>query len=146
MSIYCTVAACGAQGAWLGDAEAQEGRAQTWVRQPECESSLHHSAAWLLKIYYVCAVCAQPNSCDPMDRSPPDSSVMEFSRQECWSGLPCPSPGALPDPEIKLMSLVFPASADGFFTTVPPGKPIRLHFCLFSVFLTPQKLREDKDF
>ena len=26
---------------------------------------------------------------------------MGFSRQECWSGLPCPSPGDLPDPGIE---------------------------------------------
>ena len=26
---------------------------------------------------------------------------MGFSRQECWSGLPFPSAGDLPDPEIK---------------------------------------------
>ena len=26
---------------------------------------------------------------------------MGFSRQEYWSGLPCPSPGDLPDPRIK---------------------------------------------
>ena len=26
---------------------------------------------------------------------------MGFSRQEYWSGLPCPSPGDLPDPGIK---------------------------------------------
>ena len=26
---------------------------------------------------------------------------MGFSRQECWSGLPFPSPGDLPDPEIE---------------------------------------------
>ena len=26
---------------------------------------------------------------------------IEFSRQEYWSGLPFPSPGNLPDPEIK---------------------------------------------
>ena len=26
---------------------------------------------------------------------------MEFSRQEHWSGLPCPSPGDLPDPGIE---------------------------------------------
>ena len=26
---------------------------------------------------------------------------MEFSRQEYWSGLPFPSPGALPNPEIE---------------------------------------------
>ena len=28
-----------------------------------------------------------------------------FSRPECWSGLPCPSPGDLPDPGIQPMSL-----------------------------------------
>ena len=26
---------------------------------------------------------------------------MGFSRQEYWSGLPCPPPGDLPDPEIE---------------------------------------------
>ena len=34
-----------------------------------------------------------------------------------WNGLPCPSPGDLPDPGIKPMSLMFPALAAGFFTT-----------------------------
>ena len=29
---------------------------------------------------------------------------MGFSRQEYWSGLPFPSPGDLPDPEIKPVS------------------------------------------
>ena len=28
-----------------------------------------------------------------MDCSPPGSSIQEFSRQEYWSGLPCPPPG-----------------------------------------------------
>ena len=40
-----------------------------------------------------------------------------FYRQEYWSGLPFPSPGDLPDPEIKLASFVSPALAGGFFTT-----------------------------
>ena len=38
---------------------------------------------------------------------------MGFSRQENWNGLPCPSPGDLPDPGMEPMSH---ASADGFFT------------------------------
>ena len=42
---------------------------------------------------------------------------MGFSRQEYWSGLPCPPPGDLPDPGIKPASLMFPALAGGFFTT-----------------------------
>ena len=41
---------------------------------------------------------------------------MGFSRQEYWSGLPCP-PGDLPDPGIEPTSLRSPPLADGFFTT-----------------------------
>ena len=47
---------------------------------------------------------------------------MEFSRQEFWSRLPFPAPGDLPDPGIEPASLVSPALAARFFTTVPPGK------------------------
>ena len=36
---------------------------------------------------------------------------MGFSRQECWSGLPFPSPGDLPDPGIKARSPAFQADA-----------------------------------
>ena len=40
--------------------------------------------------------------CDPMDCSPPCSSVLGFPRQEYWSGLPCPSPGIFPTQESNL--------------------------------------------
>ena len=42
---------------------------------------------------------------------------MEFSRQEYWSGLPCPSPGDLSNPGTEPTSLPYLALADGFFTT-----------------------------
>ena len=42
---------------------------------------------------------------------------MEFSRQNCWSGLPCPPPGDIPYPGIEPTYLMFLALADGFFTT-----------------------------
>ena len=42
---------------------------------------------------------------------------MGFSRQEYWSGLPCPPPGDLPNPGIEPVSLASPALAGGFFTT-----------------------------
>ena len=45
---------------------------------------------------------------------------MGFSRQEYWSGLPCPAPGDLPDPGIKLTSLM---SSAGSLPLAPPGKP-----------------------
>ena len=47
------------------------------------------------------------------------SPSMGFSRQEYWSRLPFPSPGDIPDPEIKPVS---PALAGRFFTTEPPEK------------------------
>ena len=40
-----------------------------------------------------------------------------FSRQEYWSGLPCPPPWDLPNPGIELTSLMSPALADGFLAT-----------------------------
>ena len=40
---------------------------------------------------------------------------MDFSRQEYWSGLPCPPPGDLPDPGIE--TNVSYVSCTGFFTT-----------------------------
>ena len=65
----------------------------------------------------VCAKSLQlcPALCDPMDRSPPGSSVHGVFP---WSGLPCPPPGALPNPGIELGSLIMSAVlAGGFFTT-----------------------------
>ena len=52
-----------------------------------------------------------------MDCSPLDSSVKEFPRQECQSGLSFPILGCLPDPGIELTSSVSPALGGGFFTT-----------------------------
>ena len=51
------------------------------------------------------------------------SLSMGFPKQKYWSGLPFPTPGDRPDPGIEPVSLVSPALAGGFFTTVPPGKP-----------------------
>ena len=45
---------------------------------------------------------------------------MGFSRQEYWSGLPCPPPGDLPDPGIEPGS---PALQADSLPIDPPGKP-----------------------
>ena len=44
---------------------------------------------------------------------------MGFSRQEYWSGLPCPSPGDLPDPGIEPRS---PALQADTLPSEPPGQ------------------------
>ena len=44
---------------------------------------------------------------------------MEFSRQEYWTGLPCPPPANLPDPGIKPVS---PALQADSLLSEPLGK------------------------
>ena len=51
---------------------------------------------------------------------------MGFSRQEYWSGWPCPFPGELPDPGIEPVSLTSPAFADRFFTMSTTWEAINL--------------------
>ena len=70
---------------------------------------------------YVCVcvcvcVCVQscPTLCYPMDCSLQAPLSIEFPRLECWSGLPFPSPGDLPDPGIEP---AFSALIGRLFTT-----------------------------
>ena len=61
------------------------------------------------------------NSLRPMDCSLPGSSVHGgFSRQEYWSGFPCPSSGDLPNPGIKPRSPALQADSS---PSEPSGKP-----------------------
>ena len=55
---------------------------------------------------YMCVLVAQlcPTLCDPRTVAHQAPLSMEFSRQEYWSGLPFPSPGHLPNPEIESRS------------------------------------------
>ena len=66
--------------------------------------------------------------CDPMDCSLLGSSVMEFSRQEYWSGLPFPSPQDLPDPGIKHRS---PALQADTLLSEPPGKSCEMYTSMY---------------
>ena len=74
----------------------------------------------------VCAHSVMSNSLRPswiVARQAPLS--LGFSRQEYCSGLPFPSPGDLPDPEMECTSPVSSALAGGFFTSGPPRKTPR---------------------
>ena len=47
---------------------------------------------------------------------------MGFSRQEYWSGLPCPPPGDLPHPRIEPESLSLLYWEGGSLPLVPPAE------------------------
>ena len=60
------------------------------------------------------------DSCDPVDCSRRAPLSMGFSRQEYWSGLPCPPPGDLPNPGTEPRS---PGLQADSLPSEPPGKP-----------------------
>ena len=65
---------------------------------------------------------------------------MGFSRQEYWSGLPCPPPGDLPNPGIEPASLASPTLSGRFFTTSATweahtyGTHIFIYFTVIYIF------------
>ena len=61
---------------------------------------------------------------------------MGFSRQKCWSGLPFPSPGDLPDPGIEPRCSILQADALLF---EPPGKPPQKSRDRSKSYLPPDK-------
>ena len=63
------------------------------------------------------------------------SLSMGFSRQEYWSGLPCPPPGDLPNPGIEPRSHSLQADS---IQSEPPGKPMNTR--VGSLIPSPGKL------
>ena len=78
------------------------------------ESSLLHVS----KSLQLC-----PTVCDPIDCSPPGSSVW----QEYWSGWPCPTPGDLPDQGLNPRLLCLLHWQVVSLPLASPGKPSLLH-------------------
>ena len=54
---------------------------------------------------------------NPVDCSPPGSSVQGIPQARYWSVLPCPPSGDLPDTGIEPVSLMPPERAGGFLTS-----------------------------
>ena len=93
---------------------------------PDCVCTLSHLNPVRLFVKPWAVACQAPLS-------------MDFSRQEYWSGLPCPPPGDLPDPGIKprtqgsnpgLLCLLHWQA--GSLPLAPPGKPF--HDCVIRLF------------
>ena len=74
--------------------------------------------------YHYCFLVAKscPTLRDPMDCSPPGSSIHGIFPWNYWRRFPFPSPGDRPDPGIEPVSLTSPTLAGAFFTTEPTGK------------------------
>ena len=60
-----------------------------------------------------------------------DPLSMEFSRQEYWSGLPCPPPGDLPNSGIELGSPALQADSSLLSHQGSPRRDLKDHFKIF---------------
>ena len=73
----------------------------------------------------MCSVAQPcPNLCDPMDCSPPGSSVYGISQARILEWVAISFSRDFPNPEIKLMSPAASTLAGGFFTNASPGKSV----------------------
>ena len=83
---------------------------------------------------YACVLVAQSCSalCDPMDCSLPGSSRHGVFQARILEQVAISYSRGLPDPGIEPMS---PALAGRFFTTVPPGKPLKLNTSFYFIYL-----------
>ena len=86
---------------------------------------------FLLCCSYCCCLVTKscPTLCNPMDYTPPGSSVHGILQARIPEWVAMPSPGDLPNPEIKPRS---PALAGGFFTT----EHLESLYCQLINFLT----------
>ena len=83
---------------------------------------------------YICAVLSSSVMSDSLQSHGLEAARLlcswGFSRQEDWSGLPCPSPGDLPNPGIEPRSCALHADS---LTSEPPGKPMNTRVDSLSV-------------
>ena len=91
--------------------------------------AISFSSAWKWKMKVKSLSCVQLLA-TPWTAAYQAPLSMGFSRQECWSGLPFPSPGDLPDPGIEPRSPALQADA---LPSEPPGQ----FWTLSSSFLFP---------
>ena len=74
--------------------------------------------------------------CDPINSGPQGSSVRgDSSGKEYWSGLPCPSPGHLPNPGIEFKSSTLQASS------LPSETPVQFSHSVVSDSWRPHGLQ-----
>ena len=106
-------------------------RISTWPRDQTCVSYISylgrqvpHHLCHLGFLWCSCVVLSHWIMSDSVTpRTVASQNPWGFSRQEYWSGLPCPPPGELRNQEIKPRS---PALQVISLPPEPPGKPIIL--------------------
>ena len=89
---------------------------------------------WPFKLYVCWVAQSCPTLCNPMDHGTTARLLCPsgFSRQEYWTGLPCPPPGDLHNPGLKPRP---PALQVDSLPSEQPGKPFKLYIPFDNYFV-----------
>ena len=117
-------------------AEEESACAHSYVHHPCGEDLNFSSCLWLGVLCWAQLLSRVWCFATPWTAAHQALLSMGFSRQEYWSGLPCPRPEDLPDPGIEPVPPASPALSGSFSTTEPPGKPLVRGGECFTYFLT----------
>ena len=99
---YSCLGHCTDRGAWQTVVYGVA-KSWTWLSHKLPLFSLHTASGG--RCVLACWVASVASLCHPLNCQSPLSISMGSTRQEYWSGLPCPSPGDLPDRGIELAFL-----------------------------------------
>ena len=104
---------------------------ETFHEGGHTDSKEAHEKTFNIISHCACVLVTQscPTLCDPWTVACQAPLSMEFSRQEYWSGLPCPSPGDLPDPGIEPRSPALQAESLPFELPRKPSGKCKLIIC-----------------
>ena len=107
-------------------------RWRTCYLSPHRECKLHNNEPLLLLL----SLFSHVDSATPWTAVHQAPLSTAFSRQEYWSGLPCPPPRGLSYPGTEPPSLNVSCVAGGFFTAEPPRKPPTMNYPTSNVIST----------
>ena len=108
----------------------------SWIFRGFLSSILWNSTSYQGLQHTAVLTCSvMSNSATPWTVAHQAPLSMGFSRQEYWSGLPCPPPGDRPNPGIEPRS---PASQVDSLLSEPPGKPFSTLATSFLLILNNQ--------
>ena len=91
---------------WVSDVKVSQKHCEQWLLLRDVCLYEPGYKCDILKMWTMWSRSVMSGSANPwtvVHQAPPS---MGFSRQEYWSGLPFPSPGDLPDPEIEPVSRI----------------------------------------
>ena len=105
---------------WVGDA-IQPSHPLSSLSPPALNLSQHQGLFKWVRFSHKVLSCIQLLA-TPWTLAHQSPLSMGFSKQEYWSGFPCPPPGDLLNPGIKPKSLVYPALQEDSLRLEPTGK------------------------